>query len=102
MHVTWRFLLRLTPVRIFIFSLLLKKVFFSVLIGAFSLGQTSPNIQTFASARGAAYKVYNIIDHVRSAMFFTKRLLFSFFTNLCCCPVATLYYQTCCFTVALR
>uniref|UniRef100_A0A3B4FGF5 ABC-type xenobiotic transporter n=1 Tax=Pundamilia nyererei TaxID=303518 RepID=A0A3B4FGF5_9CICH len=41
-------------------------VFFSVLIGAFSLGQTSPNIQTFASARGAAYKVYNIIDHVPS------------------------------------
>ncbi|XP_038135088.1 ATP-dependent translocase ABCB1-like [Cyprinodon tularosa] len=27
------------------------------------MGQTSPNIQTFASARGAAYKVYNIIDH---------------------------------------
>uniref|UniRef100_A0A668RTY9 ABC-type xenobiotic transporter n=1 Tax=Oreochromis aureus TaxID=47969 RepID=A0A668RTY9_OREAU len=41
-------------------------VFFSVLTGAFSLGQTSPNIQTFASARGAAYKVYNIIDHVPS------------------------------------
>lgn len=41
------------------------KVFFVVLIGAFSVGQTSPNIQTFASARGAAYKVYAIIDHVR-------------------------------------
>lgn len=38
-------------------------VFFVVLIGAFSVGQTSPNIQTFASARGAAYKVYGIIDH---------------------------------------
>ncbi|XP_008297780.1 ATP-dependent translocase ABCB1 [Stegastes partitus] len=38
-------------------------VFFVVLIGAFSLGQTSPNIQTFASARGAAHKVYAIIDH---------------------------------------
>lgn len=36
-----------------------------MLIGAFSVGQTSPNIQTFASARGAAYKVYAIIDHVR-------------------------------------
>lgn len=75
-----------------------------MLIGAFSLGQTSPNIQTFASARGAAYKVYNIIDHVRSAMFSTQRLLFflSFSTHSCCCPVVTLYYQTCCFTVALR
>ncbi|CAN9514222.1 unnamed protein product [Ophioblennius macclurei] len=38
-------------------------VFFVVLIGAFSMGQTSPNIQTFASARGAAHKVYSIIDH---------------------------------------
>ncbi|KAM9310241.1 ATP-dependent translocase ABCB1-like [Pholidichthys leucotaenia] len=38
-------------------------VFFVVLIGAFAVGQTSPNIQTFASARGAAYKVYSIIDH---------------------------------------
>ncbi|XP_029307520.1 ATP-dependent translocase ABCB1 [Cottoperca gobio] len=38
-------------------------VFFVVLIGAFSVGQTSPNFQTFASARGAAYKVYAIIDH---------------------------------------
>ncbi|KAG7282167.1 hypothetical protein CRUP_034914 [Coryphaenoides rupestris] len=41
-------------------------VFFTVLIGAFSLGQTSPNFQAFASARGAAHKVYNIIDHVPS------------------------------------
>ncbi|XP_041649046.1 ATP-binding cassette, sub-family B (MDR/TAP), member 4 [Cheilinus undulatus] len=38
-------------------------VFFVVLIGAFAVGQTSPNIQTFASARGAAHKVYSIIDH---------------------------------------
>ncbi|XP_037532573.1 ATP-binding cassette, sub-family B (MDR/TAP), member 4 [Nematolebias whitei] len=38
-------------------------VFFVVVIGVFAMGQTSPNIQTFASARGAAYKVYNIIDH---------------------------------------
>uniref|UniRef100_H3BX23 ATP-binding cassette, sub-family B (MDR/TAP), member 4 n=1 Tax=Tetraodon nigroviridis TaxID=99883 RepID=H3BX23_TETNG len=41
----------------------LLTVFFVVLIGAFSVGQTSPNIQTFASARGAAHKVYAIIDH---------------------------------------
>lgn len=40
------------------------KVFFVVLIGAFSIGQTTPNIQTFASARGAAHKVYSIIDQV--------------------------------------
>lgn len=41
----------------------LLTVFFVVLIGAFSVGQTTPNIQNFASARGAAYKVYGIIDH---------------------------------------
>ncbi|KAK5862309.1 hypothetical protein PBY51_017719 [Eleginops maclovinus] len=38
-------------------------VFFTVLIGAFAVGQTSPNLQTFSSARGAAHKVYSIIDH---------------------------------------
>uniref|UniRef100_A0A8C5WKG4 ATP binding cassette subfamily B member 4 n=1 Tax=Leptobrachium leishanense TaxID=445787 RepID=A0A8C5WKG4_9ANUR len=37
-------------------------VFFSVIIGAFSLGQTSPNIEAFSNARGAAYAVFNIID----------------------------------------
>ncbi|CAL8290779.1 unnamed protein product [Merluccius merluccius] len=41
-------------------------VLFTVLIGAFSLGQTSPNFQAFASARGAAHKVYNIIDNTPS------------------------------------
>lgn len=35
------------------------------------MGQTSPNIQNFASARGAAYKVYSIIDNVRKAAFFS-------------------------------
>ncbi|XP_027395698.1 multidrug resistance protein 1 isoform X5 [Bos indicus x Bos taurus] len=38
-------------------------VFFSVLIGAFSVGQASPNIEAFANARGAAYEVFKIIDH---------------------------------------
>uniref|UniRef100_A0A8D0HHX3 ATP binding cassette subfamily B member 4 n=1 Tax=Sphenodon punctatus TaxID=8508 RepID=A0A8D0HHX3_SPHPU len=38
-------------------------VFFSVLIGAFSVGQTAPNIEAFAIARGAAYAVFNIIDN---------------------------------------
>uniref|UniRef100_A0A8C9TFF5 ATP-binding cassette, sub-family B (MDR/TAP), member 4 n=1 Tax=Scleropages formosus TaxID=113540 RepID=A0A8C9TFF5_SCLFO len=44
-------------------------VFFAVIIGAFALGQTSPNMQAFANARGAAHKVYNIIDskpHINS------------------------------------
>ncbi|RLW11219.1 hypothetical protein DV515_00001493, partial [Chloebia gouldiae] len=38
-------------------------VFFSVLIGAFSIGQTAPSIEAFASARGAAYTIFNIIDN---------------------------------------
>uniref|UniRef100_A0A671FUS3 ATP binding cassette subfamily B member 1 n=1 Tax=Rhinolophus ferrumequinum TaxID=59479 RepID=A0A671FUS3_RHIFE len=38
-------------------------VFFSVLIGAFSVGQASPSIETFANARGAAYEIFKIIDN---------------------------------------
>ncbi|XP_034258184.1 ATP-dependent translocase ABCB1 isoform X2 [Pantherophis guttatus] len=39
-------------------------VFFAVLIGAFSIGQVSPNLEAFATARGAAYAIFNIIDNV--------------------------------------
>nr|XP_033787111.1 ATP-dependent translocase ABCB1 [Geotrypetes seraphini] len=38
-------------------------VFFSVLIGAFGIGQAAPNIEAFANARGAAYTIFNIIDN---------------------------------------
>ncbi|XP_074048995.1 ATP-dependent translocase ABCB1 isoform X2 [Macrotis lagotis] len=38
-------------------------VFFSVLIGAFSIGQASPSIEAFANARGAAFEVFRIIDN---------------------------------------
>ncbi|KAM6152565.1 ATP-dependent translocase ABCB1 [Erethizon dorsatum] len=38
-------------------------VFFSVLVGAFSIGQASPNIEAFANARGAAYEIFKIIDN---------------------------------------
>ncbi|XP_031432823.1 ATP-dependent translocase ABCB1 [Clupea harengus] len=37
-------------------------VFFSVMIGAFSLGQGAPNLESIAKARGAAYEVYKTID----------------------------------------
>ncbi|NWX86793.1 MDR1 protein, partial [Nothoprocta pentlandii] len=40
-------------------------VFFSVLIGAFSLGQAAPNLESVANARGAAYEVYKIIKKKR-------------------------------------
>ncbi|NXA31903.1 MDR1 protein, partial [Eudromia elegans] len=38
-------------------------VFFSVLIGAFSIGQTAPCIEAFANARGAAYAIFSVIDN---------------------------------------
>ncbi|KAM9165872.1 ATP-dependent translocase ABCB1-like [Pangshura tecta] len=38
-------------------------VFFAILIGAFSVGQTAPGIEAFANARGAAYAIFNIIDN---------------------------------------
>ncbi|XP_062035147.1 phosphatidylcholine translocator ABCB4 isoform X1 [Lepus europaeus] len=37
-------------------------VFFSILIGAFSVGQAAPCIDAFANARGAAYAIFNVID----------------------------------------
>nr|AJG01604.1 ATP-binding cassette sub-family B MDR/TAP member 1 [Dreissena polymorpha] len=36
-------------------------VFFSVMIGAFSLGNAMPHLQTLATARGAAYYLYQLI-----------------------------------------
>ncbi|KAM3929583.1 ATP-dependent translocase ABCB1 [Leptodactylus fuscus] len=38
-------------------------VFFSVIIGAFAVGQASPNIEAFSNARGAAFTVFHIIDN---------------------------------------
>ncbi|XP_053548248.1 ATP-dependent translocase ABCB1-like [Bombina bombina] len=40
-------------------------VFFSVLIGTFSLGQAAPNIESISNAQGAAYEVYRIINKPR-------------------------------------
>lgn len=40
------------------------QVFFSILVGAFSVGQAAPCIDAFANARGAAYAIFNIIDNV--------------------------------------
>ncbi|XP_048589318.1 ATP-dependent translocase ABCB1 isoform X2 [Nematostella vectensis] len=37
-------------------------VFFSVMVGATQLGQAGPNIEAIATARGAAYELYSIID----------------------------------------
>ncbi|XP_030350574.1 ATP-binding cassette sub-family B member 5 isoform X2 [Strigops habroptila] len=39
-------------------------VFFSVFIGALTLGQAAPNLEKVANARGAAYEVYRIINKV--------------------------------------
>ncbi|XP_069716416.1 ATP-binding cassette sub-family B member 5 [Phaenicophaeus curvirostris] len=40
-------------------------VFFSVLVGTFSIGQAAPNLESVAKARGAAYEVYQIINKKR-------------------------------------
>ena len=34
------------------------------MIGAFSVGQGAPNLESIAKARGAAYEVYKTIDMV--------------------------------------
>lgn len=41
------------------------KVFLAMILGSNTVEKTSPNIQSFTTARGAAYKIYSIIDQVR-------------------------------------
>nr|AQV04124.1 phosphatidylcholine translocator ABCB4 [Castor fiber] len=48
-------------------------VFFSILIGTFSIGQAAPCIDAFANARGAAYVVFNIIDNNPKIDSFSER-----------------------------
>ncbi|XP_070326204.1 phosphatidylcholine translocator ABCB4 isoform X1 [Odocoileus virginianus] len=48
-------------------------VFFSILIGAFSIGQAAPCIDAFASARGAAYAIFAIIDNDPTIDSFSER-----------------------------
>ncbi|EFA83580.1 hypothetical protein PPL_02646 [Heterostelium album PN500] len=38
-------------------------VFFSVIMGAMALGQATPNLANFANGRGAAYKIFQVIDN---------------------------------------
>ncbi|XP_074223638.1 phosphatidylcholine translocator ABCB4 isoform X4 [Camelus bactrianus] len=48
-------------------------VFFSILIGAFSIGQAAPCINAFANARGAAYAIFDIIDNNPKIDSFSER-----------------------------
>ncbi|XP_053464841.1 phosphatidylcholine translocator ABCB4 isoform X2 [Nycticebus coucang] len=48
-------------------------VFFSILIGAFSVGQAAPCIDAFANARGAAYAIFDIIDNNPKIDSFSER-----------------------------
>ena len=44
--------------------LILSQVFFSVMFGAMQLGQAGPNFADIATAQGAAYQVFLVIDRV--------------------------------------
>ncbi|KAB1275908.1 Phosphatidylcholine translocator ABCB4 [Camelus dromedarius] len=48
-------------------------VFFSILIGAFSIGQAAPCINAFANARGAACAIFDIIDNNPKIDSFSER-----------------------------
>ncbi|XP_030163746.1 phosphatidylcholine translocator ABCB4 isoform X4 [Lynx canadensis] len=48
-------------------------VFFSILVGAFSVGQAAPCIDAFANARGAAYAIFSIIDNSPKIDSFSER-----------------------------
>lgn len=45
-------------------ALVSLQVFFGVLFAAMQLGQAGPNLEAIAAAKGAAYKVFLIIDRV--------------------------------------
>ena len=51
--------------RLNVFVLPFFQVFFCVLIGAFAIGNAGPNVQNVATARGAAFTIWNLIDRVR-------------------------------------
>ncbi|XP_065051927.1 ATP-dependent translocase ABCB1-like isoform X2 [Rhopilema esculentum] len=38
-------------------------VFFCIIVGATQIGQAAPNIQDIANAKGAAYYIYDLMDH---------------------------------------
>ena len=46
-----------------------RQVFFSVLVGALAIGTAGPNFQLFSTARGAAHKIFQIIDTVSIHLF---------------------------------
>lgn len=46
-------------------ALYFRQVFLSVLFGAMQLGQAGPNMEAIATAKGAAYQVFLIIDRVK-------------------------------------
>ncbi|KAM9968902.1 hypothetical protein ACTFIW_000305 [Dictyostelium discoideum] len=48
-------------------------VFFAVIIGATSIGQASPCLALFAQGRGAAYKIFQVIDRQSKANPFSTR-----------------------------
>ncbi|XP_014643708.1 PREDICTED: multidrug resistance protein 1-like [Ceratotherium simum simum] len=50
----------------------IPQIFSSVLVGCFSIGHTSPSIEAFANARGAAYEIFKIIDNKPSIDSYSK------------------------------
>ena len=44
------------------------QVFFAVLLGAFALGQASPNLESLLSAAGAAGSIFETIDRVSESI----------------------------------
>ena len=59
------------------FSLFACQVFFSVIIGSFSLGNALPEIETFATALGSATVVFKVIDRVSPLIRTMKAVLYS-------------------------
>ena len=54
-------------------------VFFSIIIGVFSLGNAGPFIGNLSTARAAAYEIFSIIDRVSFNLMFRMNIVFTLF-----------------------
>ena len=71
-------------------------MFFSVIIGIFSLGQAIPNLEKLITAAGASITIYSIIDQVCicslqlvKGIYTTRKGLCLMYSRLCTCIAGT-------------
>ena len=69
--------------------------FFSVVVGAFSLGQATPNMESILTALGAAAEVFETIDRVSVCVCVCLCVCVSVFVCVCVCVCVCVYVCVC-------